>query len=162
MIHLISGYHKHILPRYIVSFCFENLNFRDYHGDSLNFMFLQFPNCFQPFPLVFPHVSPGVSTVFSKFPLSLILNFAVRNLNSKRFHSMHRISKLQQSYSFIAVTLQLYIVDNSEFKEQHFTCEVKFSDKFSVLNEKTLQQKKQQTKIHFSHRYKLVKMGNFF
>ena len=101
MIHLISGYHKHILPRYIVSFCFENLNSRDYHGDSLNFMFLQFPNCFQPFLLMFPHVSPGVSTVFSKFALSLILNFAVRNLNSKRFHS--------NASSFeITVELQFY------------------------------------------------------
>ena len=32
-------------------------------------------------------------------------------------------------------------------------------DKFSVRYEKTLQSKKQQTQIHFSHRCKL---GNFF
>ena len=35
-------------------------------------------------------------------------------------------------------------------------------DRFGVLYEKTLQSKKQHKWIHFSHRYKLVKTGNFF
>ena len=62
---MIYAYHRHILR-----FCFRNLN---YQGDShqctivrvilINAMFPLFPNCFLPFPLVFPHVSPGVSTV---------------------------------------------------------------------------------------------------
>ena len=55
----IDAYHRYILPRYMLPFCFGNLNFRNYHGDSRNVMFPRFPNCFQPFPLVFPHVSPG-------------------------------------------------------------------------------------------------------
>ena len=38
---------------------------RDYHGDSLDVMFPQFPNHFLPFPMVFPHVSPSVSTISS-------------------------------------------------------------------------------------------------
>ena len=81
----IDFYHKYILP-----FCFGNVNSRDYHGDSLNVMFHRFPNCFLPFPLVFPHVSLGVSTVsfgvspglpavFALFP---ILDFAYLNLQS--------------------------------------------------------------------------------
>ena len=56
----IDAYHGHILPRYILSFCFGNLNSRDYHGVSLNVMF---PNSFLPFPLVFPHDFLGVFTV---------------------------------------------------------------------------------------------------
>ena len=40
--------------RYILPFCFENLNPRDYHGDSRSVMFPRFPT-----------VSPGVSTCFS-------------------------------------------------------------------------------------------------
>ena len=35
----------------------------DYYGDSLDVMFPQFPNHFLPFPMVFPHVSPSVSTI---------------------------------------------------------------------------------------------------
>ena len=60
VIYSIDAYQRYILPRYILSFCFGNLNSRDYHGDSLNVMFPRFPNCFLPFPLVFPHVSPSV------------------------------------------------------------------------------------------------------
>ena len=48
----------------------------DYYGDYLNVMFLQFPNHFLPFPMVFPNVFPtvstisvGVSTVFPSFPI---------------------------------------------------------------------------------------------
>ena len=41
--------------RYILSFCFGNLNSRDYHGDSLNGMFPRFPT-----------VSPGVSACFAQ------------------------------------------------------------------------------------------------
>ena len=58
----IDAYDRYILPRYTLSFCFRNLNSRDYHGDYLNVMFPR-PNCFLPFHLVFPHVSLGVSTV---------------------------------------------------------------------------------------------------
>ena len=38
---------------------------RDYYGDSLDVMFPQFPNHFLPFPMVFLHVSPSVSTILS-------------------------------------------------------------------------------------------------
>ena len=38
---------------------------RDYYGDSLDVMFPQFPNHFLPFPMMFPHVSPSVSTISS-------------------------------------------------------------------------------------------------
>ena len=41
---------------------------RDYYGDSLDVMFPQFPNHFLPFPMVFPHVSPSVSTVSPQCP----------------------------------------------------------------------------------------------
>ena len=34
-----------------------------YYGDSFNVMFLQFPNHLLPFPVVFLHVSPSVSTI---------------------------------------------------------------------------------------------------
>ena len=34
----------------------------DYYADSLDVMFSQFPNHFLPFAMVFPHVSPSVST----------------------------------------------------------------------------------------------------
>ena len=54
----IDAYHWYILLRYILAFCFRNLNSCDYHGDSHNAMF----------PLVswlFPEVSAGVSTCFS-------------------------------------------------------------------------------------------------
>ena len=44
-------------------FRFGNLISGDYHGDSLNVMFSCFHKCFQPFLLVFPHVSSRVSTV---------------------------------------------------------------------------------------------------
>ena len=44
-------------------FFFGNINSRDYDDDSLNVMFSRFLNCFLPVSLVFPHVSPGVSTV---------------------------------------------------------------------------------------------------
>ena len=56
--YLTDGYDRYILP-----FWFWNLNSRDYHGDFLNVMFPQFPNCFLPFPLVFLHVFASVSTV---------------------------------------------------------------------------------------------------
>ena len=36
-----------------------------YYVDSLDVMFPQFPNHLLPFPMVFPHVSPGVSTISS-------------------------------------------------------------------------------------------------
>ena len=41
-------------------FCF----LRDYYGDSLDAMFPQFPDHFLPFPVVFPHVFPSLSTFF--------------------------------------------------------------------------------------------------
>ena len=37
----------------------------DYYGDSLDVMFLQFPNDSLPFPMVFRHGSPSVSTISS-------------------------------------------------------------------------------------------------
>ena len=37
----------------------------DYYGNSFNDMFPQFPKHFLPFPMVFPHVSPSVSTISS-------------------------------------------------------------------------------------------------
>ena len=43
------------------SFCL----LRNYYGDSLDVMFLQFPNHFLPFPMVFPHVSSSVSEISS-------------------------------------------------------------------------------------------------
>ena len=43
----------------ICQFCFP----RDYYGYSLNIMFSRFPNHYCPFPMVFPHVSPSVSSV---------------------------------------------------------------------------------------------------
>ena len=36
---------------------------RDYYSDSLNVLFYQFPNYLLPFPVVFPHVSPSVTTI---------------------------------------------------------------------------------------------------
>ena len=44
-------------------FCFLH----NCYGVSLNVMFPQFPNHFQPFPMVFPHVSPSVSMISSGF-----------------------------------------------------------------------------------------------
>ena len=37
----------------------------DYYGDSRDVMFPQFPNHFLPFPMLFTHLSPSVSTIFS-------------------------------------------------------------------------------------------------
>ena len=37
----------------------------DYYGDSLDVMFPQFPKHFLPFPMVFSHVSPSLSTISS-------------------------------------------------------------------------------------------------
>ena len=37
----------------------------DYCGDFFDVMSPQFPNHFLPFPMVFPHVSPSVSTISS-------------------------------------------------------------------------------------------------
>ena len=59
----IDAYRRRILSRYILPFFFGNINSRDYDDDSLNVMFSRFLNCFLPVSLVFPHVSPGVSTV---------------------------------------------------------------------------------------------------
>ena len=53
------------MPRYILLFCFENLDSRDYHHESLNVVFPRFPNYFLPLPLVFLHVSSGLSAVSS-------------------------------------------------------------------------------------------------
>ena len=67
-------------------FCFGNLNSRDCHGDSLNVMFRQFSYCFLPFPLVFSHVSPGVSTVSVGVSPVSYYRFRVRNVPiSKEF-----------------------------------------------------------------------------
>ena len=38
---------------------------RDYCDDSLDVMFAHFPNHFPPFPMVFQHISPSVSTISS-------------------------------------------------------------------------------------------------
>ena len=38
---------------------------RDYYGNSFHVLLPQFPNHFLPFLMVFPHVSPSVSTIFS-------------------------------------------------------------------------------------------------
>ena len=48
--------HGYILPRYILPFCFQNLNSRDYNVDSL-------PNCFLPFAMVFLHVFPSACSL---------------------------------------------------------------------------------------------------
>ena len=40
---------------------------RNFYGNSLDFMFPHFPNLFLPFSMVFPHISPGVSTISSGF-----------------------------------------------------------------------------------------------
>ena len=37
----------------------------DYHGDFLDVMFTQFPNHFLTVPMVFPYISPSVSTISS-------------------------------------------------------------------------------------------------
>ena len=57
--------------------------FCDYYGDSHDVIFPQFPNHFPPFPVLFPHVSSsvytiflGVSTVSSQFFPFPILDFA--------------------------------------------------------------------------------------
>ena len=68
--HSIDVYHRCILPRYVLLFCFGNLNSCDYHGDCCSVMFSQFLNCFLPFPLVFLHVSHRLSMVF--FGVSLV------------------------------------------------------------------------------------------
>ena len=51
----------------------------DYYGDYLNFMFLQSPNHFLPFPMVFLNIFPtvstislDVSTVFPSFPIQIL------------------------------------------------------------------------------------------
>ena len=53
-----------LFTRRIVNTCLFRF-LRDYYGDSLNVTFPQFPNDFLPFPMVFPHVSPSVSTISS-------------------------------------------------------------------------------------------------
>ena len=80
----IDAYHRDFLPRYILPFCFGNLNPRDYHGDSLSVMFPRFSNFFLPFPLVFSACFSrcfyGFLRCFScfpaLFPLFPILDFA--------------------------------------------------------------------------------------
>ena len=68
----IDAFHRYVLPRYFLLFCFGILNACDYPGDFFNVMFPRFPNCFLLFPLMFPHVSPGVSAVsFVVSPVSL-------------------------------------------------------------------------------------------
>ena len=69
--YLINAYHRFSFPTYISLFPFGNLDSLDYHGDPLNVVFTRFPNCFIKFPLMFPHVSFGVSTVpLGVFPVS--------------------------------------------------------------------------------------------
>ena len=63
--YLIDAYHGYIFPRNLSLLFFGNLDSWDYHRDSLNVMFPRSPNCFLFFSLVFPHNSPGVSTVSS-------------------------------------------------------------------------------------------------
>ena len=76
----IDTYYRYNLPRYILPFHFGNLDSCDFHGDSLNVVFPRFPYCFLPFPLVFPHISSGVSTVFSGIsPISPVPKTTARN-----------------------------------------------------------------------------------
>ena len=97
-------------------FCF----LRNYYGDFLDLIFLQFPNHFLPFPMVFSHVSPsvstissGVSTVSSVFPPFPILDFAgCLDTNSKP--SKQKKSKARPLITFLKLqifstrTLELY------------------------------------------------------
>ena len=89
----IDAYHRYILRRYILPSCFGNLNSRACQGDSLNAMFPRFLNCFQPFPLAFPHVSPGVSTfphMFFPFP---ILDFSVVSVHYIKIYAKGVLKK---------------------------------------------------------------------
>lgn len=61
--YLIDAFYGFILPRYTCRCVSGNINSHDYHSDSFHAMFPWFPNCFLRFPLVFRHVSLGVSTV---------------------------------------------------------------------------------------------------
>ena len=87
----IDAYHRYILPRYISPFGFRKLNSRGYHCDSLDVMFPRFPNCFLPFPLVFPHVSPNVSTV--SFGISPVSYFRFCDLHSCGYVLLTRLAR---------------------------------------------------------------------
>ena len=94
----IDAYHRCILPRYILPFCFGNLNSRDYHGDSLNAMFSWFPNYFLPFLLVFMYFSPDVSKVsFGVTPVSYCRFCKFLAPNLKNFLHLGK-------WSFLALT----------------------------------------------------------
>ena len=57
----IDAYHRYISR---ATFCrFLSGTQISQHGDCHNVIFSRFPNYFLPLPLVFPHVSPSVSTV---------------------------------------------------------------------------------------------------
>ena len=58
----INAYDRYILP-----FCFGNVNSGDYHGDFVNFMFPQFPVSYR-FPCCFRMCLP----LFLRFPLMFL------------------------------------------------------------------------------------------
>ena len=111
----IDAYHRCILPRYILPFCFGNLNSRDYHGDSLNAMFSWFPNYFLPFLLVFMYFSPdvskvsfGVSPVFPQcYPCFLL---QILQLSSSKLKKLFTFGEMELSSSNLEMFIQFYIV----------------------------------------------------
>ena len=98
-------------------------------------------------------------------------NFIIDLVNS--YHIFELRSLIATSEKLKSVEYPMHALTSSKFEFKIFLFKMRCSFKlhcsynvvqvtFRVLHEKTLQSKKQQTKIHFSHCYKLVKMGNFF
>ena len=69
-----SAFHRYINLKYISPSCSGNVNFRDYHGGSLNFMFsiLCFPG-FLTISHSFPWCFGTFLPVFLRFPLVFLL-----------------------------------------------------------------------------------------
>ena len=69
----------------------------DQYCDSLDVLFPQFSNYFLPFPMAFPHVSPGVSTIsqgdstvsLQCFPRFLFQILRVRYIKKKLVRLLH-------------------------------------------------------------------------
>ena len=76
-----------------------------YHGFSKQYHIFDFQSLFVAFESL-------------RKSVKFLMYAVVQNSNSKHFLSMHCCFKLPYSYSYVVVTLQLYIVKNSKFKEE--------------------------------------------